>query len=248
VDVMSATGRPNTRVAGAGDVSGGTYGEVTIAGAGAVHGDLDATSLKIAGTADVQGKVVATSVKVSGSATFNADVQASEFSVNGTTEVRGGVGAGVLKVAGACTISGSVNAQRIEIRGTTKIGGDVQSEVFDVAGVFSVGGLLNAGAVTIKVYGGCDAHDIGGESIDVRLGKPWAFLPFFGDRNLTADTIEGDTIYLENTRAKVVRGANVEIGPDCAIDLVEYSGTLTGHAGVVASRKVAAQGSPGPSH
>jgi cytoskeletal protein CcmA (bactofilin family) len=235
---MSAAGRPNTKVAGAGDVTGGMYGDVTIAGAGTVRGDLDATSLKIAGTADVEGKVVATLVKVSGSATFNGDVQANEFIVSGTSEVRAGVGAGLLKVAGTSTISGSVNAQRLEVRGSIKIGGDVQSEVFDASGAFSIGGLLNAGAITMKLYGGCDAHDIGGETIDVRLGKPWAFLPFFGDRNLTADTIEGDTIYLENTRAKVVRGANVTIGPDCSIDLVEYSATLTGAAGITSSRKV----------
>jgi cytoskeletal protein CcmA (bactofilin family) len=235
---MDTTNRPNTKVAGAGDVSGGTYGDVTIAGAGTVRGDIDATTLKIAGTADVLGKVVAKEVKVSGAATFHGDVQAGIFSVSGTADVRAGIGAGLLKIAGACTITGSVNAQRLEIRGTTKIGGDVQAEVFDASGVFSVGGLLNAGAVTVKLYGGSDAHDIGGETIDVRLGKPWAFLPFFGDRNLTADTIEGDTIYLENTRAKVVRGANVTIGPDCSIDLVEYSGSLVGSGGVVSSRKV----------
>jgi cytoskeletal protein CcmA (bactofilin family) len=152
-----------------------------------------------------------------------------------------------LKVNGACTITGSVNAQRIEVRGTAKIGGDVQAEAFDSQGVFSVKGLLNAGTVTVKLYGGCDARDIGGETIDVRLGTNWAFLPFLGERNLTADTIEGDTVYLENTRAKVVRGADVTIGPDCAIDLVEYAGTLTGSAGVVASRKVAAQAPSGPS-
>jgi cytoskeletal protein CcmA (bactofilin family) len=237
---MTDPTRPNTKIAGAGDVTGGTYGDVTIAGAGTVRGDLDANVFKVAGTADVQGKVVAKSVNVSGTATFNGDVQASEFTVSGTSEVRGGVGAGLLKVAGACTITGSVNAQRIEIKGTTKIGGDVQAEAFDAQGVFSVGGLLNAGTVTVKLYGGCDARDIGGETIDVRLGNVWAFLPFFGERNLTADSIEGDTVYLENTRAKVVRGANVTIGPDCAIDLVEYTDTLTGSAGVVASRKVAA--------
>ena len=237
---MNDTTRPNTKIAGAGDVTGGVYGDVTIAGAGTVRGDLDANALKVAGTADMQGTVVAKRVVVNGTATFNGDVQTSEFTISGTSDVRGGLGVGVLKVSGACTISGSVNAQRIEIRGTTKIAGDVQAESFEAQGVFSVGGLLNAGTVTIKLYGGCDAHDIGGETIDVRLGSAWAFLPFFGDRNLTADAIEGDTVYLENTRAKVVRGANVTIGPDCQIDLVEYTGTLSGSAGVVASRKVAA--------
>lgn len=235
---MNDATRRDTKIAGAGDIAGGMYGNVTIAGAGTVLGDIDVTSLKVAGTGNMMGKVVATTVTVSGNGDFAGDVQANEFTVSGTSEVRGGVGAGVLKVSGACTILGSVNATSVIVRGTTKIGGDVQAEMFDARGVFSVGGLLNAGSISIELYGGCDAHDIGGEKIDVRLGKPWAFLPFFGERNLTADTIEGDNVYLESTRAKVVRGANVEIGPDCKIDLVEYTGTLTGSAGVVSSRKV----------
>jgi cytoskeletal protein CcmA (bactofilin family) len=237
VFLMDDPKKPNAKIAGAGDIAGGTYGSVSIAGAGTVRGDLDAEVLKVAGTGDLQGKVVATSVVVSGNATFGGDVQASELIVSGVSDVRGGVGAGVLKVAGSCSIAGSVNATRIEIRGTTKIGGDVQAEVFDARGVFSVGGLLNAGTVTIELYGGCDAHDIGGGSIDVRLGKPWAFLPFFGERNLTADTIEGDTVVLENTRAKVVRGGDVRIGHGCEIDLVEYTGTYVSVEGVRAARK-----------
>jgi cytoskeletal protein CcmA (bactofilin family) len=236
---MSDTGsRANSRIAGAGDMSGGVYGDVTIAGAGNVRGDIDAITFKVAGTADVQGRLSASTVSVSGRATFNGDVHAGTMTVSGTADVRGSVAADVLKVAGSTTVSGRVDAQRIEIRGTTKIGGDVQTEVFDAQGVFSVGGLLNAGLVSIRLYGGCDARDIGGERIDVQLGTAWAFIPFFGERNLTADTIEGDVVYLENTRAKTVRGADVRIGAGCEIDLVEYTGTFVGSEGVRASRKV----------
>ncbi|MGA8943178.1 MAG: hypothetical protein WB502_10735, partial [Thermoactinomyces sp.] len=45
---------------------------------------------------------------------------------------------------------------------------------------------------------------------------------FFADKSLSADVIEGDEIELEYTRAKVVRGKNVKIGPGCKVDLVEY--------------------------
>ena len=240
VSVMADTTRPNAKIAGVGDVSGGSYAEVSIAGAGTVLGDIDVTALKIAGTGNIQGRVTANAVTVSGNANFASDIQAGELTVNGTAEVLGGIGAGNFKVAGVCTVSGSVNAQKLEIRGTTKIGGDVQAESFDAQGVFSIGGLLNAGTVKIRLYGGCDARDIGGERIDVALGKPWAFLPFFGERNLTADSIEGDVVVLENTRAKVVRGGDVRIGTGCEIDLVEYTGTLVGSDGVKASRKVSA--------
>jgi len=39
---------------------------------------------------------------------------------------------------------------------------------------------------------------------------------------LATESVEGGDIYLEYTKAKVVRGNNVNIGPGCEIDLVEY--------------------------
>jgi hypothetical protein len=44
----------------------------------------------------------------------------------------------------------------------------------------------------------------------------------FYDGRLDTETIEGDDIYLEYTRVKVVRGSNVKIGKGCEIELVEY--------------------------
>ena len=46
---------------------------------------------------------------------------------------------------------------------------------------------------------------------------------------LEAELIEGDEIYLENTRADVVRGKQIEIGPHCKIGLIEYSESLKVH-------------------
>lgn len=235
---MSDENRNDMRIAGAGTISGGIYGNVTVAGAGTVRGDVDALAFKVGGAVDVIGNVKATSIVVNGTATFDGNVDGGVVMVNGTADVRGHLKGDSLKVSGTASIDGPVTVQRVEIRGTTKIGGDVEAETFEARGVFSIGGLLNAGTISIQLYGGTDARDIGGETIEVREGKPWAFLPFLGERNLTADTIEGDTVYLENTRAKVVRGADVTIGAGCQIDLVEYTGSLTGSAGVTTSRKV----------
>jgi cytoskeletal protein CcmA (bactofilin family) len=230
--------RNDTKIAGAGTITGGRYGNIMIAGAGTVRGDIDALDLRVNGSADIVGNVKATSLVVSGTATFNGDIASGPVAINGTSDVHGSIEGKLVKVAGTVTVDGPISAQRVEIRGSARIGGDVEAESFDARGVFSIGGLLNAGDVKVRLYGGSDARDIGGETIDVREDTQWAFLPFFGERNLTADTIEGDTIYLENTRAKVVRGADVEIGPDCEIDLVEYTGSLKGATGVRASRKV----------
>ena len=45
-------------------------------------------------------------------------------------------------------------------------------------------------------------------------------------------------IYAELAGANFQGGANVTIGPGCEIDLVEYTGSLTGSNGVRSSRKV----------
>jgi cytoskeletal protein CcmA (bactofilin family) len=235
---MSDDSRNDMRIAGAGTISGGIYGNVTVAGAGTVRGDVDALAFKVGGAVDVIGNLKATSIVVNGTATFDGNVDGGAVVVNGTADVRGHLRGDSLKVSGTASIDGPVTTQRVEIRGTAKIGGDVEAETFEAKGVFSIGGLLNAGTISIQLYGGADARDIGGGTIEVREGKPWAFLPFLGERNLTADAIEGDTVYLENTRAKVVRGVDVTIGAGCQIDLVEYTGTLTGSAGVASSRKV----------
>lgn len=49
------------------------------------------------------------------------------------------------------------------------------------------------------------------------------------DGDVTADSIEGDEIYLESTRSKMVRGKRVLIGPDCQIDRVEYEEEIHVH-------------------
>ena len=43
---------------------------------------------------------------------------------------------------------------------------------------------------------------------------------------LEAELIEGEEIDLQATKAGVVRGRNVVIGPGCEIERVEYSGSL----------------------
>ncbi|MDT2276668.1 hypothetical protein P7H20_20140 [Paenibacillus larvae] len=39
---------------------------------------------------------------------------------------------------------------------------------------------------------------------------------------LKAEVIEGDTIYLENTKADIVRGNRIVIGQGCEIRLIEF--------------------------
>ncbi|WP_052475838.1 hypothetical protein [Cohnella kolymensis] len=78
----------------------------------------------------------------------------------------------------------------------------------------------------MKLYRDCHAKEIGGGKINVRKAstlnpfnlffKPSAYAQLF------ASVIEGDEVYLENTKADIVRGNRVTIGKGCDIGIVEY--------------------------
>jgi cytoskeletal protein CcmA (bactofilin family) len=88
-----------------------------------------------------------------------------------------------------------------------------------------IGNLLNAEVVEIKLYGPSRAIEIGGGKITINKAMS---IPLIGKYSpgaygaMQAESIEGDEIHLENTKASVVRGRNVYIGTGCEIGLVEY--------------------------
>ena len=219
--------RADVKINGDGSLSGGTYGAVTINGAGSIKGDADATRYTVNGAGTHYGKLVANTVVVNGTATFNGELQANEMTVNGDASIRDGAGIGLLTVKGNASIGGGAAAHDVVVRGFLKVGGDCQAETFSAEGAFTIGGLLTADKIDIKLYGPCSAREIGGEKITVRSPQGFQSITqiftFWADKKLTAESIEGDDVYLEATNAKVVRGRNVTIGLDCKVDVVEYS-------------------------
>lgn len=236
--------RNDMKINGEGSMAGGTYGAITINGAGSVNGDADATDVRINGAGTINGKLVAQSVTVNGAGTFNGSVQANEMTVNGDASIRDGAGIGRFTVKGNATVGGGLAATELIVRGFLKTAGDCEAESFSGEGGFTIGGLLNAGSVDIKVYGPCKVREIGGEKITVR--QPQGFqsftqiFTFWAEKVLETETIEGDEIYLEATTAKTVRGGNVTIGQDCKIDVVEYTGAYSATPGTMVgeARKV----------
>jgi cytoskeletal protein CcmA (bactofilin family) len=222
-------GSNNVSIAGNGTVASGSYGNVTINGAGTVHGDMTCDTLKINGAGTCEGAVTANVITVNGTGTFRRQVHAGQMNVNGEASIAGGAGVGTLKVKGRLGVSGGVAANLVELKGYMDIGEGCEADTFTSDGVFNIGGLLNAGVVDIRLYGTCKVREIGGESIIVREYRSlWALL---GSRRLYADVIEGDKINLENTTAKVVRGVDIDLGPGCEIEVVEYAGELRQGAG-----------------
>lgn len=228
---MGKNTRSDLRINGLGSSSGGNYDFVQINGKGEINGDLDCSELQINGLGCIHGSVSAGVVRVAGKSEIDGNLKGQEIVIDGMTE-----------------IGGAISADKIENRGMLKVNRDCGSETFRSQGGFTIDGLLNAGRIDVELYVASRAREIGGEEIDIRAGDAFGFKKFLTsifpslqlNHVLSAETIEGDNIYLENATAKVVRGGDVNIGPGCLIGAVEYRKSFRkdGSATVKESRKV----------
>ncbi|MDU5145601.1 MAG: polymer-forming cytoskeletal protein [Paenibacillus dendritiformis] len=213
--MSQATG--DLMISGLGSSSGGTYQRVRIDGMGSIDGDLVCSSFASNGKGKVTGNLEADTMEVRGMLTLQGNLQSDHSRIDGTAR-----------------LDGHWSGDEIELNGTATVAYDCQAERFVSRGAFHIGGLLNAGTIDVKMAGGCRAREIGCERILVRQGAALSifnklFSSFTNRPKLEADTIEGDIVDLEYTRARVVRGNHVTIGPGCQIDQVEYRQSVQLH-------------------
>lgn len=219
------------KIMGSGDASGGSYNNVSISGSGDIHGDVECNSYVVKGSGDINGNLKANFVKISGSGDINGDVNAEEIIIRGSGDVKGSATCKNLRIAGSSDVDGDVYAEEVELKGSCDIGGNCETETFLGRGAFDIKGLLNAGDVEIELKGNCNINEIGAGRISIRKDSGSAFGIFKSfssvrDCYLKCKVIEGDEIYLENTKADVVRGKSIIIGPNCEIKNIEYIDNL----------------------
>ena len=223
---METNRRGDLVINGLGSSNGGLFSKVTLNGSATVNSDLECVELECNGSGAMKGNVTATNLKVSGNARFHRNLDAEKLKVDGTAKIGGNLSVKTMKVSGKANVEGKVKADEVIIHGILTVGGDCEAEIFDGKYRFTIGGLLNAEHVNVEIYGDCKAKEIGGETITVKQHKGSfigsLFKPFFKTQ-LETELIEGNKIVLENTVAKVVRGHQVIIGPNCQIGVVEYT-------------------------
>ncbi len=209
----------NLEIKGSGSSKGGKYNNVMVKGNGKIDGDLDRIHMEIQGHCEVNGNVKAESIKV-----------------NGRNSVKGSLKAGKIEIHGETDVDGDLSVDKSIIHGMISVHGNFNSESFNMEGAFTIRGLLNAGELELKLHGPSEAREIGGEKIMIRRNGKVKFtrlrkmiIPLGFNTGLTTDVIEGDEIYLEYTKAKIVRGNNIELGPGCDIKLIEYQNDFKQH-------------------
>ena len=152
-----------------------------------------------------------------------------------------------LSVSGSAHAAQSLRATTVKISGSVHVKGDLSADSFKSSGAFEVGGLLSADEIDITLdWSTSKAKEIGGERITAKVGVKGLsvlrtiFTLGTHTPRLTADSIEGSNVWLEQTRAKVVRGHSITLGDGCDITLVEYTGTLhkSGNVRIGEERKI----------
>ncbi|SES91027.1 hypothetical protein SAMN05421676_10288 [Salinibacillus kushneri] len=194
------------KVLGNGSYPGGDYDKIKVTGQVEISGDVYSQHTKIIGECRVKGNATKEQVQVTGK--LNVDEELNSHTIKGTGELN---------------VKQSVKANTLDMRGFVHCSGNVELEKMDLKGGFTITGLLNVGDLLVNLQvAPSSVGEIGGEKIMIKsksiLKKSYT---------LEAEVIEGDSIYLEHTTAKIVRGNDVEIGPGCHIEKVEYRSTFT---------------------
>lgn len=200
---------------------------IVINGMGTIRGDAVTQAVTVNGSGSVEGHTSAGSVTVNGTGRFARTVQANEFKVSGEATIVEGAGVGRLLVSGRLTVGGSLNVHDCVSKGELTVGGDVQADTFSAEGSLHLNGHLEAKRVDVQLYRESSIRSVRAETISIRKGTGWTGFSLFSDKRLTAETIEGSSVYLENVAVKVVRAGNVTVGPGCRVESVEYTGELS---------------------
>jgi cytoskeletal protein CcmA (bactofilin family) len=221
---------PSLNITGNANASGGVYDKVKILGEGEVEGDLECSSYWCTGNCTINGNLKAASIRINGTSSLKGNLDVHKLNMLGQIDVDGNASIKELKLNGLANINHNLTGEKMNVKGAVMVKGNCEAETVMVKGSLTIDGLLNAGELNLEMSWPSSIREIGGEKINIRKGgylknmvkSLIGIFKFQPLASLTAETIEGDEVYLENTTAKVVRGNRVIIGPGCEIDLVEY--------------------------
>ncbi|MEC2072207.1 hypothetical protein [Alkalihalophilus marmarensis] len=195
----------NLKVLGEGRYPGGDYEKIKFTGKGEIYEDLRSKETKVIGECHINGNATMEQVHVTGDLIIDERLSSNE-----------------LKIVGKLQVKKSIKANKLDMRGFLTGAENVELEVMKLEGGFNISGLLNVGDLQVNLLvAPSKVCEIGSEKITV---KSRSYMK--RSYTLEAEVIEGDTIYLEHTTAKIVRGNDIEIGPNCHIEKIEYRSTF----------------------
>lgn len=201
------------KIAGAGCMVGGEYGNVRVSGSCKISGDISCESIHVSGSTKSEGNIdCRAEARISGAFKCK-DLSCTELRVSGSAKF-GALKCGTAKVSGSVSAD-SIEADTVSTSGKLEVKGLLNAESITIGGGAKIGSI---GCTELKVNSDCHTVKIFWGLIEVYKGE---------DKGLKTELIEGDKIDISYTQADIVRGADVIIGKGCRIHRVEYTGTCT---------------------
>ena len=217
------------KIAGAGVIGGGEYDKISISGSAKAEGFIRCKNFKCSGAFSGNAEIECENdIKISGAFKNTGKIKAKEFEASGSAKT-GTISAEIIRVAGAFKVEGNLKATELKIGGGLKTEGDIEAEKAEITGGVSCGGLINAEEIKIELSNssGSKAESIGGSRIVIENYREKGIIErIFGRKTcgfVVSESIEGDEIIIEHTKAKTVTGKYVMIGEGCEIELLQYS-------------------------
>ena len=212
------------RIFGEGEISGKVKCKfLKIMGECQAHDFLDIEKIRILGEAKIYNELLCRNLKVIGechlskiSTVYNLKILGELISESNVIIKE------KLRILGELNSKGNLRGNIVRVLGELNVKGDCESNIFYSKGRINLHGLLSADKIKIIPRHRSLIEEIGGSEIVIRENR---FISFISG-SVTSNIIEGDTIVLQNTRCKVVRGHNITILEDCIIDKIEYTGIL----------------------
>ncbi|MBI3459687.1 hypothetical protein HY009_01955 [Candidatus Acetothermia bacterium] len=224
------------------------------AGSCVADGNVKAKFFRNAGSQEVSGTLRAEEISSGGTLKVSGDVEANKFLSRGRFEIGGLLTADEVKIELGEGRVQEIGGERIEIRASGHFWG-WRGKLGKVGVHVDIGRpappppprppkppkkiRISNGEHEVNIDVGGILEDVFEEleRVGIDLGKMGEDLGKVGERVgyafvghlagcVEADTIEGDEIYLENTRARMVRGKKVTIGEGCEVETVEYKESL----------------------
>ncbi|WP_177167152.1 polymer-forming cytoskeletal protein [Salinibacillus kushneri] len=217
-------------LSGNSETRGGSFIKVAINGNGTINGDVECKDFECNGSAKIDGDITSQYTVINGSTNIQGNFSSDEINIHGDSTIEGNTLFRSMEIKGHTRLKQFLKGDDIFLEGILKIAGDCEVEKAEFNGAFTIDGLLNADQVAITLHGKSSVKEIGGEMITVKRNRyPILHLDKLIktlSKELHANLIEGDVVKLEYTKAKVVRGNTVEIGPGCEVEYIEYSSNL----------------------
>lgn len=219
------------KIAGSGLICSGEYDKISISGSAKSEGRILCREFHCSGAFSGNSDIECTeNIHASGAFSNSGNLKASEIHVSGALKISGNcISDKEARISGGFKCEGNLKACELKVSGGLSVGKDLEAENAYITGGISCGGLINAEELRIELSNshGSRAESIGGSKIIIENYRTKGLIDKIFGRSTCAfvvsDSIEGDEIIIEHTKAKTVTGRYVMIGECCEIDLVQYT-------------------------